>query len=211
MSYKASNRKQILFRRISIIQELKDLHDGKNTNVQINLERRTVKQAATLIQSNVQGQKLAFKFDNNEYYFLSDYTITKLMKGFIDENAVVQYNGQEACENVQTGSSDAEYVANIVSVKMLELVIVNTRQNKTKPGGGFFKYYHITKFDLRKYGLYKPDDDPDYSEHCLVIAFREGGMSQEKLQSVKLFVMNRVIPKCELKEVCETLQKYISN
>jgi hypothetical protein len=170
-----------------------------------------VKQAVTLVQLNVQGNRLAVKLDNDKYYFLNDYTVNKLIQGLIDENAVVQYDGQEAGEMAQTSASDAEYVANIVSVKMLELVIVNTRQNKTKPGGGFFKYYHITKFDLRKYGLYKPDDDPDYSEHCLVIAFREGGMSQEKLQSVKLFVMNRVIPKCELKEVCETLQKYISN
>ena len=121
------------------------------------------------------------------------------MKGLIDENAAVQYNGQEAGENVQTSGSDAEYVANIVSVKMLTLVTVNTKQNKTTPGGGFFKYYHTTRFDLRKYGLYKPDDDPDYSENCLVIAFREGGISDEKLQMVKLFVMNRIIPECKLK------------
>ena len=38
------------------------------------------------------------------------------MKGLIDENAVVQYNGQEAGENVQTSASDAEYEANIVCV-----------------------------------------------------------------------------------------------
>ena len=72
------------------------------------------------------------------------------MKGLIDENAVVQYKGQEAWENAQTHASDAEYVANIVSVKMLKLVIVNTTQNKTKPGGGFFKHSHIAKFDLTK-------------------------------------------------------------
>ena len=151
---------------------------------------------------------LAFKLDNDEYYFLNDYTINKLMKGLIDENAVVEYKGQEAGEKVQTSASDAEYVANIQSVKMLKLVTVNAKQNKTKPGGGFFKYNHITKFDLSKYGLYRPDNDPDYSENCLVIAFREGGMSEENLQMVELCVMNRIIPKCKLKEVCETLQMY---
>ena len=31
-----------------LIQELKDLNDGKNTNVQIHLEKMTVKQAVTL-------------------------------------------------------------------------------------------------------------------------------------------------------------------
>ena len=83
-------------------------------------------------------EKIAVKLDNNKYYFLNDYRINKLMKGLIDENAVVEYKGQEAGEKVQTNASDAEYVANIQSVKMLTLVIVNTKQNKTKLGGGFF-------------------------------------------------------------------------
>ena len=130
------------------------------------------------------------------------------MKGRTDENVVVEYKGQEAGEKVRTSASDAEYVANIQSVKVLKLVIANTTQNKTKPGGGFFKYNHITKFDLSKYGLCRPDDDPDNSENCLVIAFREGGMSEEKLHMVKLFVMKRIIPKCKLQEVCETLHIY---
>ena len=141
------------------------------------IEKINVKQARKLIQLDVQGKKFAFKLDNGKYYFLNDYAINKLMKGRIDENAVVQYKGQEAGENLQTSASDAEYVSNIVPVKMLKLVIVNTKRNKTKPGGGFFKYNHITKFDLTKYGLYRPDDDPDYSENRLVIAFSEGGMS----------------------------------
>ena len=173
--------------------------------------KNTAKQAITLIQLNVQGKKLAFKLDNDKYYFLNDYTINKLMKGLIDENAVVQYKGQESWENVQTSASDAEYVSNIASVNMLKLVVVNTKQNKTKPGGGFFKYNHMTKFDLTKSGLYKPDDDQYYSENCLVIAFRVGGMSDEKLQMVKLFVMNRIIPKCKLKGVCETLEISITS
>ena len=52
--------------------------------------------------------------------------------------------------------------------------------------------------------MYKEDDDPDYAENCLVTALREGGLSK-KIQMVKLFVMNPIIPKCKLKEVCEKL------
>ena len=66
------------------------------------------------------------------------------------------------------------------SVKRLKLVIVNKKQNKTKPGGGSLKYNHTTKFDLSKYGIYKPNDDSDYSENGLVIDFREGGVSDER-------------------------------
>ena len=108
----------------------------------------TVKQAITLIPFNFQGNKLAFKIDNNKYHFLNDYTINKLMEGLIDENAAVEYKGLEAGDNAQPKPSDAEYVSYIRSAKMLKLVIVNTKQNKTKPGGGFSKYYPTTKFDL---------------------------------------------------------------
>ena len=51
--------------------------------------------------------------------------------------------------------------------------------------------------------MYKEDDDPYYAENCLVTALREGGLPDDKIQMVKLFVMNRIIPKCRLKEVCE--------
>ena len=118
------------------------------------------------------------------------------MKGLIDENAVAQYTVQEAGENVRASASDAEYVSNIVSVKTLKLVVVNTEQTKTRPGGRFFKYYRTTQFDLIKYGLYEADNDPYSSDLFLVIAFREGGMSDAALQMVKLFAMNRKIPKC---------------
>jgi hypothetical protein len=100
------------------------------------LESMIVKQSVTLIQLNVQGKKLAFKLDNDKYYVLNDYTINTLMTGLIDENAVVEYKVQEAGEKVHTNASDAEYVANIQSVKMLKLVIVNTKQNKTNRAAG---------------------------------------------------------------------------
>ena len=94
----------------------------------------TVKQDVTLIQLNVQGKKLALNIDNGKYYFLNDYTINKLMEGLIDENAVVQYKGQEAGENVQASASDAEYISNIVSVKILKLFgrKYKTKYNKTR-------------------------------------------------------------------------------
>ena len=91
------------------------------------------------------------------------------------------------------------------SVKILKLIIVKTLKDKTKPGGGFFKYYHTTQYDLRRFAVYNEDDDPDYAENCLVTALREGGLSDDKIQMVKLFVKNRIIPKCRLKEVCEKM------
>ena len=34
-------------------------------------------------------------------------------------------------------------------------------------------------------------------------------MSDDKLQMVKLFVMNCIVPKCKLKEICDTVQACI--
>ena len=186
-----------------LINELKELNAGQRDGVSLNLQHISVKQAIKLIQQNIQDKKLAFKLENNKYYFLNDHTLDKLTKGLIDENAEVQH--KVGGDFVQTSVSDAEYVSHFTDVKSLELIVVNTKKDKTKPGGGFFKYHHTTKFNLHKYGIFREDDEPDYSENCLVIAFRECGMSDEQLQMVKLFVMNRIVPKCKLKEICDTV------
>ena len=64
---------------------------------------------------------------------------------------------------------------------------MKAKTDKTKPGGGLFKYYHTTKYDLRRFAVYKEDDDPDYAENCLATALREGGLSYDEIQMVKLF------------------------
>ena len=160
--------------------------------VEVNLERVSINQALKLIQQNVQDKKLAFVLEDNKCYFLNDHTINKLMKGLVDENAIVQYKDQVKGPIQQTKDSDAEWVEYFDSVKTLKLIIVKAKTDKTKPGGGFFKYYHTTKYDLRRFAVYKEDDDPDYAENCLVTALREGGLSDDKIQMVKLFVMNRI-------------------
>ena len=179
-----------------LINDLQQLNTGGLEEVDVNLEKVSINQALKLIQQNVLDKKLAFVLEDNKYYFLNDHTINKLMKGLVDENAIVQYKDHV---------SDAEWVEYFDSVKTLKLIIVKAKTDKTKPGGGFFKYYHTTKYDLRRFAVYKEDDDPDYAENCLVTALREGGLSDDKRQMVKLFVMNRITPKCKLKEVCEKL------
>lgn len=126
------------------------------------------------------------------------------MSGLIDENAIMRYKDVVSGGYVEGTASDAEFVELFSKVKTLELIVVNTKKDKTKPGGGFFKYHHTTKFNLQKYGIFRKDDETDYSDNCLVIAFRAGGMCDDKLQTVKLFVKNRIAPKCKLNAVCNT-------
>ena len=53
-------------------------------------------------------------------------------------------------------------------------------------------------------------DNLDYSGNSLLVALNEVGATYEKLQMVKLFVMNRMILKCKLKDVCDKLQIHIT-
>ena len=50
-------------------------------------------------------------------------------------------------------------------------------------------------------------DSDNYNHCCLYIACELGGMPNNQLQILKMFVMNRIVPKCKLKEICETLQR----
>ena len=76
------------------------------------------------------------------------------MKGLLDENAIVNYS-QIATGGIVTGEgSDAEFIEYFSTIATLELVALKSPKNKTKPGGGFFKLYRKTKFDLEKYDIY---------------------------------------------------------
>ena len=74
--------------------DLQHLNTGGLEEVDVNLEKVSLNQALKLTQQNVQDQKLAFVFEDNKYYFLNDHTMNKLMKGLVDENAIVQNKEQ---------------------------------------------------------------------------------------------------------------------
>jgi len=108
--------------------------------VTIDLSAITIKEALKLILNNVNDRKLALKLSDNKYYFLNDHTINKLMKGLLDENAIV-HSSQVVTGGVVTGEgSDAEFVEYFSTISTLQLVALRTPKDKTKPGGVFFRY-----------------------------------------------------------------------
>ena len=92
----------------------------------------------TLILNNVNDRKLALTLPNNKYYFLNDHTINNLMKGLLDENAIVNSRDVLTGGAAQGEGSDAEFVKYFTTIKTLELVALRTPKSKTKPGGVFF-------------------------------------------------------------------------
>ena len=75
-----------------------------------------------------------------------------------------------------------------------------------KRGGGFFKL-HNTEFDFTRYDIYSTTDITNYKQayrhNCLYIALKNGGLGEDKLESMKRFVINRIVPQCKLKDLCK--------
>ena len=103
--------------------------------------------------------------------------------------------------------SDKEVVGLINVEKEVELFIAE--KNKTRSGGSFFPYLNITIFDLSKYGIFKSVDRNNYRHNCLYLALQAGGLSDVKLQELILSLRNRHIHKCDLENVCNTLEIHI--
>ena len=78
-----------------------------------------------------------------------------------------------------------------------------------RAGGSFFPYLNITIFDLSKYGIFKTVDRNNYKHNCLYLALQAGGLSDVKLQELILSLRNRHIHKCDLENVCNTLEIHI--
>ena len=98
---------------------------------------------------------------------------------------------------------------------MLKLGKYLTKRNKLtyvqqikirRAGGSFFPYLNITIFDLSKYGILKPVDRTNYTHNCLYLAIQSGGLSDIKLQELILTLRNRHIHKCDLSNLCNTLE-----
>ena len=52
-------------------------------------------------------------------------------------------------------------------------------------------------------------DRSNYKHNCLYLALKAGGLSDIKLQHLKLTLRNRTIHKCDLSNVCNELQTNI--
>lgn len=92
------------------------------------------------------------------------------------------------------------------STKAKSIRLFRIEAERSRPAGGFFKFLNATHFDLDRYGIHKEVNRKDYAEHCLYLALKYGGMEGRTLETLKCFVMNRIVPKRKLKEVYQKLQ-----
>ena len=126
------------------------------------------------------------------HYPLNDRTLYLLSKSKIDWNSIDKHN-----------NSDAEIVDMLEVTTKVTLVIPTIE--RTRPGGSFFKYRNRTHFDLDRYGCHNKVETHSYHHNCLYIALRERGMSEKKLQLLRLLIKTRHVSKCDLRKICNEL------
>ena len=120
------------------------------------------------------------------------YRLLRLIKGSILEDADLHEDSWGAMVKV------ARDIGDLITIKKFH----NTSKYKFAQGA-FFKYTHNTLFNFERYGIYKTGEQQNHEDTCLIVALRNGGISEEKIETIKLSVKNRIIPRCALKGICE--------
>ena len=139
-----------------------------------------------------------YLFNSKIYYALNDRTINSLTKGDIDMSATTS-------ETAEVIADSGKEVVDLINVGQ-EVELFTVEKNKARAGGPFFPYLNITIFDLSKYGMFKSVDRKNYKHNCLYLALEPGGLSDTILQDLILSLRNRHVHKCDLENVCNTLE-----
>lgn len=160
------------------------------------------------------GSSVVLTLSNGNIYVLNDAFRSRL-RDIINEDL--------KHEDIIGRFSDIEVIYSFENIEWIKINNVEDRkETKAKLGrevfdkqqGAFFKYDNKTTFDLSRYGIFN-DETRNYDDTCLIYALKMAGLEQDKLDIIKFYVKNRVIPVSDLNKICDRLKiqiilKYIS-
>lgn len=118
-----------------------------------------------------------------------------------------QYEDLRGDDYSERMGSDVEFINELIKSPLLEVEIYDIslkRTERKKNQGGFFKYYHTTDYDFSRYDIYNKKQN-NYNDNCLYIALKNAGCEQHKLNTLKTYIKNTVVPKSALNKICEEL------
>ena len=201
MSPKYSNDNSAYKSKIEL--DLEKLKNGQVQHVKVDLTKVNTRTLATQLDSLSNDIIMFMIFpSSNRHYGLNDRTINLLMKGNIDTNAII--GGPD-----EPTFSDAEISELLEQEKEEILIVVKPKVDKQRPGGAFFSFLNKTIYCLSKYGMFKSVGKSNYHHKCLYLALQAGGLSDIELQELILSLRNRHVHKCDLSNVCDTLEIHI--
>jgi hypothetical protein len=172
---------------------------------------KTVKKTTDLMKDLVTEANVGKVLKINggrHYYTLTAENIIRIRR-WIDDGFISFFGDAEATE------SDGVIFGEIMTtpIETVELIDPNEglkgnifKKQKPKKRGGFFPYHLNIDIDLSRYGIFKNNATANYTDNCLLIALRAGGLSEAKQESYKINFKQRYIDVKDLKDVAEKLQ-----
>jgi hypothetical protein len=90
----------------------------------------------------------------------------------------------------------------INEIKIEEFIPTNSRENKD---GGYFNKLNLTLLNLTKYQIYSENEDIE--EHCFLHTLKECGVSQNKINQIKLSIINGCnLPRSQIHQICDIIK-----
>lgn len=183
-------------------KDLIKLRDEQTPRVIVNLEnlfntfdkKQGIETVIKLID-RILLDKIVLLRCNDKYYSLNNRTKENLLK-FIEDQTLEE-------EHYRGKGSDTEIIYTIIHAEELVISLFKKVNKKNKAFGAFFKYTHNLDIDLERYGIFKNDEDIIYNDNCLITALKNGGLSDNKINDLRLECKNAEIPKNKLKDICE--------
>ena len=166
--------------------------DSDSNDLTINLRKHPINEVLVSILQKFSGENIIVNVGSVEYT-LNDRNIARLLK-LINNHMVAEIEGE---------GSDADFLNEIRVVNTITLSKLNIR--KKRLGGAFFRYLNKTDLDLERFGVFKTINSQNYDENCLVVALTNCGLTQRKVNRLKMMVLNRNIPICKLEMICQKL------
>jgi hypothetical protein len=135
---------------------------------------------------------------NGVYYTLNDDTINRLIE-YINGDINMK-------DEREIHYSDAEILEMLKITDEIEISLFKKYHKNKKNNGAFFKYINKTNIDLSRYGIYKKIDKKNYEDNCLFLALKNGGLDDNKLEELKIFIKNRNVPSCDFNKIVDKLE-----
>ncbi|MET0570931.1 MAG: DNA polymerase [Pedobacter agri] len=186
------NHNKQMFREDSVnevLENLKRFIDNKQTMEKIFDSSNNGK---FFIVVTPEGREIKYAI-NNEF---KNKTFRHISNGYIPETKTDEKAGSD------------EVTAKLIvydEIGSYHIEEPKAQNNNKKKFGGFFKYYHNLDFDFSRYGILKSFDADYFSDNCLVHSFRNGGMSEQKINKLKLEMRDSNISMCHFNRIATDL------
>ena len=108
----------------------------------------------------------------------------------------------------QQYGSDAIFRANQIGIKKYEIKEIQATHKIKNRDGSFFNYENKSDLDLTRLQILREEDDEKIiQEQCLLHTLKLHGISDTLINTIKLSISNRSIPKKDLEKICNIIKK----